>query len=47
MKIKKKRVTLNMDKWIFDKIEKDRGDINRSVYVNKLLLRILKGGLKK
>ena len=46
MKVIKKRVTLNMDEDILNKIDKLRGDINRSVYVNKLLLKSLKGGLK-
>ena len=46
MKVIKKRVTLNMDEDILNKIDKLRGDINRSVYVNKLILKSLKGGLK-
>jgi len=44
MKVKKKIVTLNMDEMIFNKIETLRGNIPRSVYVDTLLSKILKGG---
>lgn len=35
-----------MDKKILEKVDKLREDVPRSVYVDKLLLKALKGGLK-
>ena len=46
MKIKKKVVSFNIDEEIIKEIDKRRGDIPRSTYINKLLLKLLKGGLK-
>ena len=46
MKLKKKVVSVNMDIEILKEIDKQRGDIPRSTYINKLILKIMKGGLK-
>ena len=46
MKSKKRVVAFNMDEEIINEIDKQRGDVNRSLYLNKLLLKLLKGGIK-
>ena len=37
MKVKKVRITIMVEKKLFDEIEKARGYINRSLYVEHLL----------
>jgi len=46
MKSKKKVVSFNIDEEIIEKIDKLRGDVPKSTYVNKLLLKLLQGGKK-
>jgi len=43
----KVRFSITLDKELVEKIDKKRKDVPRSAYVNKLLLKLLKGGLKK
>jgi len=42
----KKKVDITLDIEIIDKIDKDRGDVPRSTYINSILKRILKTKLK-
>jgi len=38
----KEKITLTIEASIIDKIDKDRGDITRSTYVQRLLEKVLK-----
>ncbi len=40
------RVTISIDKEVSDKIDKQRGDVARSRFLNTLLTEYLKGGRK-
>ena len=40
----KKKIAISLDKNLLEKIDKKRGLISRSAYINKLLKERLKGG---